>query len=210
MTWDERYQKEMPHRLQRRLVKMRVPDSETLIKQLVPRIDQIIDKNSQMIVDEQTRPHLRLVACVLACYQELAASVIGQSEAYPVIEEIFTSIGRTMLRLFTQALMSFSRDPFSALTKAGRQRVSTQYGKAWEFTFEETPQTFIMTATRCFYLDFFKTNNMPQLTRIFCRWDMNWIGVIDPRKHRMEFERPTTMAFGGGECPFIFRRLPVM
>ena len=130
-----------------------------------------------------------------------------QGQALELVNDVFSSIGRRTLKLYTQALSTFSRDPFLALTSAAKQRVLTQYGKAWEFRVVETRDYFSMTATKCFYNDFFNATGVPQLTAVFCHWDQNWMGPIDPGKHKMQFERPTTMGSGGSECPYIFRRL---
>jgi hypothetical protein len=159
------------------------------------------------VADERTRPHLRLTACVLASYKELASGAMDPVQVLELVEDVFASIGRTTLRLYTQALLTFSRDPFVTMTGAGKQRALSQYGTAWQFRIEEAQARFSMTATKCFYHDFFEATGAPQLTRVFCRWDQNWIAPIDPAKHNIQFERPTTMGYGGMECPFVFRRL---
>lgn len=207
MTWDERYQNELIHRIQRRLERQGEPRVQLLTHTVIPAIDSIIEANSRMAADEQTRPHLRLTASVLACYQELASGGMTQDQALELVNDVFNSIGRTTLRLYAQVLLTFSRDPFLALTSATKQRVMSQYGKAWKFRVVETRDYFSMTATKCFYNDFFNAKGVPQLTAVFCRWDQNWMGSINPGKHKMQFERSTTMGFGGSECPFIFRRL---
>lgn len=209
MTWDEQYQKEMIRRIRRRLERRGEPRARTLTQRVTPAIQSIIEANSHMVADEQTRPHLRLTACVLACYQELVPGTMTQDLAIALINDVFTSIGRTTLRLYTQALLMFSRDPFLALTRAAKQRVLTQYGKAWEFRVVESRDYFSMTVTKCFYNDFFKAAAVPQLTRVFCRWDENWIEPIDPAKHHILFERPMTIGYGGDECPFTFKRIGV-
>jgi hypothetical protein len=205
MTWDHRYQKEMLRRLRSRLHRLTIPEIESLVRGLAPEIERIMAAYSHMVVDERTYPHLRLTACVLASYQALTVGPLQPDQALELVEDLFTSIGRNTLRLYPRALLAFSRDPFVAITRAGK-RALEQYGSAWEFRIEETDNSFAMTATKCFYHDFFKTAAAPQLTRVFCRWDENWIGPIDPAKHHVLFERPTTMGYGGNECPFIFKR----
>lgn len=206
MAWDHRYQKEMLRRLRSRLHRLGIPEAERLVRNLDPEIERIMVAYSHMVVDEKTHPHLRLTACVLSAYQALAAGTLEPQQALELIDDIFASIGRTTLRLYTRALLTFSRDPFAAITRAG-QRALEQYGSAWEFQIEETDSSFAMTATKCFYHDFFKAADAPQLTRVFCHWDENWIGPIDPEKHHILFERPTTMGYGGHKCPFIFKRV---
>ena len=207
MAWENRYQKEMLRRLRNRLARLEVPDAQGMLGGLEDEIERIIAANLGMVVDDRTLPHLRLTAMVLACYSALHSGSMDSQLAIELIEDVFAGIGRTMLRLYTWALLTFSRDPFTAITRAGSQRALSQYGREWEFRIEETDRYFSMTATKCFYADFFQAAGLPQLTRVFCRWDQNWIEPIDPARHRISFDRPTTMGFGGKECPFIFKRI---
>lgn len=159
------------------------------------------------MVDERTRPHLRLTACMLASYQELTSGLLDRKQAWGLVEDVFISIGRTTLKLYTQAILMLSKDPFIAITNAGKKRAIEQYGRAWEFRFEETENSFTMTCTKCFYNDFFLAAGVQELARILCSWDENWTKPIDPTKHGILFERPTTIGYGGKECPFIFTRV---
>jgi hypothetical protein len=206
MTWDERFQNETLRRLRRRLHDQGVQETGALMREIAIEIERIVAEYSAMIVDEKTRPHLRLTACVLACYQALAAGPLDRDQALEWVEEAFVSIGRTMLTFYTRAILMTSRDPFAAITSASRRSIA-QYGSAWTFRVEETDTSFAMISTKCFYHEFFMAAGCPELTRIFCAWDENWIRPIDPAKYRVVFERPTTMGTGGSECPFIFRRV---
>lgn len=207
MAWDERYQSELLRRLRGRLTRPEKPKAENLLRGLEPEIERIIAAHSHLVIDERTRPHLRLTAAVLVSYRALASGGLQPQESIELIEDVFAGIGRRALRLYTHALLAFSNDPFTAITRAGKQRALEQYGRAWEFCIEETGRTFSMTATKCFYADFFRAVGVPGLTRVFCAWDQNWIEPIDPAKHQMSFERPITIGHGGTECPFIFRRM---
>lgn len=207
MAWEERYQKEMLRRLRGRLIQLGIPDVKSLMRGLEIDIERIIAGNSKMVEDERTRPHLRLAVLVLASYQTLCSIPLERQQAIEIVEDVFAGIGRTMLRLYTLALLTFSRDPFTAITHAGKSRALQQYGREWEFRIEETDSCFSMTATRCFYADFFRAVDAPQLTRVFCRWDQNWIEPINPARHKINFNRPVTIGYGGRECPFIFTRI---
>jgi hypothetical protein len=160
-----------------------------------------------LVVDEKTWPHLRLTACVLASYQTLSPEKIDEDLVLGILEDVSVNIGRITLKLYTQAMLTFSQNPTLAMTSSGRKRAIEQYGKAWEFKFEEAENLFIMMAKKCFYHDFFVSKGTEQLTRIFCSWDENWIMQINPTRHGFHFERPTTLGYGAKECPFIFKRL---
>ncbi len=205
MAWDDRYQKEMLRRLKRRITRLEIQDCEKLLREL--EIEQIIAAYSIMVVDKRTQPHLRLAALVLASYHALTTAPLEPQETFELIDDIFTGIRRTTLRLYTLALLTFSRDAYTAITRAGKRRALEQYGREWDFRIEETERCFPMTATKCFYADFFRAVAMPQLTQVFCHWDQNWIKPIDPTKHKIRFMRPTTIGYGGKECPFIFERI---
>ena len=207
MSWDLRFQKETLRRLRSRLHDQGLLGSGESFLQLDNEIERIIVAYSHLLVDEKTRPHLRLTACVLASYQALSSGLLDQKEALKFVEDVFVSIGRTTLQIYTRVLLNFSKDPFIAITKAGMNRALEQYGRAWEFRFEGTENYFTMTCTKCFYHDFFTASDYQHLTRIFCSWDENWIKPIDPGRHGILFERPTTMGYGGKECPFIFNRV---
>lgn len=207
MSWDLRFQKEYIRRLKNRLCDLKfIEDGDPLLN-ISSEIDRIITQYSFLMADEKTRPHLRLTSFVLASYQALSAGRLDRTQALDLIEDVFVSINRTILMLYTQALLMFSKDPFSTITGAGKKRALDQYGGAWEFRLEETDNSFAMISTKCFYHDFFIAAAAQELTRIFCSWDENWIKPIDPHKHGISFERPTTMGYGGKECPFIFKRV---
>ena len=206
MTWELRFQKETLRRLRVRLEDQGLLDNGELFRNISNEIERIIVDFSHLVVDEKTWPHLRLTACVLASYQAIVSGLLNPEQALKLVEDVFVSIGQTSLKLYTRAILMFSKDPFIALTKAGKKRAIEQYGLAWEFIFEETDNSITMTSTKCFYHDFFTAAEAQHLTRIFCSWDENWIRQIDPVKYGIVFERPTTMGYGGKECPFIFKR----
>ena len=206
MTWDTRYQKEMLRRLGRRLQELGLSRNREIIRKIGDDIESTVTDYSYLVVDEKTWPHLRLTASVLASYQALSSEKLDEDLVLRMLEDVFVSIGRSTLKLYTLAMLTFSKDPFLAITSVGKRRAIEQYGEAWEFKFEEAEDLFIMTTTKCFYHDFFASTGAEQLTRIFCSWDENWITQIDPARHGFHFERPTTLGYGGNECPFIFRR----
>lgn len=63
-----------------------------------------------------------------------------------------------------------------------------------------------MRVTRCLYGDFFRRHDAPELTELYCAWDLNWASEVSPAKHGMRFERPSTLAAGKNSCDFVFVR----
>lgn len=118
MTWDERYQKDMIRRIQRTLHRQGKPCARIPAQQVASAIGKIIEADYCLVADGQPRPRLRLAACVLACYQELASGAMTQGQAVELVTDIFASMASTTLRSYAQALLTFSRDPFLALVRA--------------------------------------------------------------------------------------------
>ncbi|NIM95786.1 MAG: hypothetical protein GTO18_18965 [Anaerolineales bacterium] len=207
MSWEIRFQNEILRRLRKSLADLGLQENEDLLRKINDEIERIIVEYSHLVVDEKTHPHLRLTACVLASHQAIASGPLDQERALELVGDAFVGIGRTMLKLYTLALLTFSKDPFIAITKIAKKRTLERYGGAWELSFEETEDSFTITTTKCFYHDFFTAASAQHCTQIFCRWDKNWIEPIDPAKHGILFERPMTIGYGGEECPFIFKRV---
>src|SRR4030067_1143321 len=136
MPWELRFQKEYLRWLGDRLCDLKLIEDGEPVLNISSEIDRIITKYSCLIVDEKTCPHLCLTSFVLASYQALSAVRVNRTQALDLIEDVFVGIGRTTLKLYTQALLMFSKDPFSAITGAGKKRALEQYGGAWEFRFE--------------------------------------------------------------------------
>ena len=82
------------------------------------------------------------------------------------------------------------------------------YGEGFTFV-EEVPSLdrYTMRVTRCFYHEFFTAQGQPQLTRLFCAWDLTWINEVSEQKHGVRFERSTTIAADGPDCPFTSHRV---
>ena len=78
-------------------------------------------------------------------------------------------------------------------------------GEAWEVEYERDERSFEMRFTRCGFHDFMVRNGVEELTTAFCAWDRVWMDEIDPDRDGISAERPTTLGYGGGSCPFQFR-----
>ena len=210
MSWDVRYQNEYLQRLKVRLVDATTGPAIGRDQGLIPEIERETERKiaeySQLAVDEEVRPHLRLTSLVLASYEALLARGMPAEQAVDLIVDAFRGVGQATVGLYSQVFLAFSGDPYSAITRAVKERSLEQYAGVWDFRLEDTPDAFAITITKCFYHDFFEAAETRQLTRVFCAWDSSWIEEIGPRRYGVSFSRPTTMGLGGEECPFIFER----
>ncbi|MBT5381859.1 MAG: hypothetical protein HOL13_03345, partial [Phycisphaerae bacterium] len=68
-----------------------------------------------------------------------------------------------------------------------------------------------MQVHRCFYVDFFRSHDLPLLTTVLCRLDKLWFDRIDPKKHglRFDYDRYETMSRGAERCLFPVVRVTV-
>ena len=161
-----------------------------------------------MVIDRAARTHLGMTALVLASYRVLLTYIKDSESVINDLEDTFTAVGQRWIKLYIRLILRCSRDPFLTMIEASKKRVENNYGKAFIFEYSGDGQNyFLITTKKCFYYDFFVANGIPELTHVFCSGDKNWFEEIRPEKHGFQFERPTTLGYGGSECPFKFTRI---
>ena len=169
--------------------------------------DKLIKENEAMIVDRAARTHIRMTTPVPASYRVLLPHFKDSESVISNREEAFGGIGKRWIKLYTRLMLRFSRDPFSRIIEVSKKRIENNYGRTFRFEYSGDGQNqFIITTKKCFYHDFFAANDIPELTYGFCNGDKNGFEEIKPEKHGFHFERPTTLGYGGSECPFKFTR----
>jgi hypothetical protein len=159
------------------------------------------------IVDKQAKYNLKTSTFVLATYR-LLQDKIPKDELLEIIHEAFTRPLRDVVRACTAQILDNSPDPFHAIVEMSKEREVHFFGKSFMFErIHDDEYAYYVDVTRCLWHSFFMANGVPELTRIFCDFDANWIGAIDSSKHGFCFGRVTTLGYGGALCPFHFFRL---
>lgn len=162
--------------------------------------------NRDLVVDDQSQGHLNYVALLMATY-EILLEHLSQTEAYALVEEAFTAPLYEATKESVSAELDRSEDPFALLRSIGLAQEVNVYGEGFTFEHEaDDGEKFLQNVTRCFYHDAFTKNGRPELTPIFCKSDAAWIDGINPDKHSVRFERPTTLGKGHDKCRFHFFR----
>ena len=90
--------------------------------------------------------------------------------------------------------------------------IASGYYAFLKFTFErvqDDDQAYKLHVNECFFHRFFSENGAPELTKLGCDINANWIDAIDPAKHAARFERPSMLGYGDDKCRFYFYRLPM-
>jgi hypothetical protein len=159
------------------------------------------------VSDHQTAGHFEQTSRVLAAYRVLRAR-LAEDRALALLRRAFVEPWRALLGGPIARALDASPDPFRLLVDASRAKEAHVYGPSFAFERErDDADAYLLNIDRCFYHRYFVAHDAPELTRIFCDWDSAWIGAIDPARHGVSFERPTTLGYGGDRCRFQFRRL---
>jgi hypothetical protein len=182
-----------------------------------PDVEQVIrseqaalyESKRGLATDEQSTFHLRSMTLALAAYRVLQASV-PKEDAFEKVRRAFIEPGRAdMLREMAE-VMNSAPDPFKQVVAYSKCQEEEFFGS--KFTFEraqDDDHAYKLHVNECFYHRFFSENGAPELTRLGCDINANWIDAIDPVKHGVQLERPTMLGYGGDKCRFYFYRLPM-
>ncbi|WP_283134956.1 L-2-amino-thiazoline-4-carboxylic acid hydrolase [Rhizohabitans arisaemae] len=167
---------------------------------------RLIEANRLPVVDEPARHNLRMTLAILAGYRVLEPE-LGRAEALELVEKAFVEPLGDAMRAGTAAMLDAALDPFTTMVNLAKTREREAFGEA--FTFEravDDDRRYLLNVRGCFYHDVLVAGGAPELTPAMCAFDGNWISAIDPDRHGFRFERETTIGYGGGHCPFHFRR----
>jgi hypothetical protein len=182
-----------------------------------PDLEQVIrseqaalyESNRDSVADQQGTFHLRTMTLALAAYRVLQAS-LPKEEAFEKVRRAFIEPGRAdMLREMAE-VMNSGTDPFRQVVAYSKSQEEQFFGS--KFTFErvqDDDQAYKLHVNECFFHRFFTENGAPELTKLGCDVNANWIDAIDPAKHRVRLDRPSLLGYGGDRCRFYFYRLPM-
>lgn len=159
------------------------------------------------VVDEAAAANLHMLAAVLAAHRALAGR-LSDEELLPLLRECFSGQFRDVVREGTARWLDGVDDPFREMVALSKSRERHSFGAGFRFEHErDDDRAYLLNVRGCFYHDFFAANGAPQLTPLFCDFDLGWIEAIDPARHGLRFERATTIGYGGAMCPFHFFRV---
>lgn len=183
------------------------PQVAQLVQQITARSEAIAAAQAELVVDAQSAGHLELMALLLAAYQVLA-QVMPANEARDLLRRAFITPFQSDIRAGTEALLDSSADPFQALTALSKEREAHFYGATFSFErLQDDQHAYLLNVRRCFYHTFLVANGAPELTPMMCAWDTEtWGSAVQPARHKVRFERPTTLGLGGDCCRFWFVR----
>ena len=169
----------------------------------------LYESNRGLATDGQSTFHLRSMTLALAAYRVLQVS-LPKEDAFEKVRRAFIEPGRAdMLREMAE-VMNSGPDPFRQVVAYSKSQEEQFFGS--KFTFErvqDDDQAYKLHVNECFFHRFFSDNGAPELTKLGCDVNANWIDAIDPAKHRVLLDRPSLLGYGGDKCRFYFYRLPM-
>ena len=190
------------------------PDRTTAIiheiEAVVPEIRQL---NQSRVVDEPSKNHLELTSLLLASYRVLNTVMSDREAILSLMRQTLAEpLQDYMQRYLTQRfgiLPDAPTEAFDAAATNFKQRGEQSFGKAFQYEQEvQTTEQSFVNIRRCFFNDFFRANDAPELTPLFCFMDTLWADALHEGDYNVRFERPTTLAAGDDMCRFQFTREP--
>ncbi|MEU1519865.1 L-2-amino-thiazoline-4-carboxylic acid hydrolase [Streptomyces sp. NPDC005811] len=142
---------------------------------------------------------------ILASYRELIRNGVAEDRAFEVVRRSFSSIFSAPARKSVRAMLAFLPDPVRTMRKRSIAPLfRAAFGRLFTFEEERTSDSFVFVIPQCGIYDFFLQEGEPQLTRAFCAWDRNWLGVLDSSDRPVATRRSLTLVTGGHRCEFHF------
>jgi hypothetical protein len=181
-------------------------ETEQVMTAVRENAQSIFDKHSHKAPDPQGMMAIGLPALVLATHRELIARGVSQGAAYEVLRRTYRSTYESPMRWLTRLELVFLRDPVKFYERNFIPILESYFGKSFTWNKKTTDSGWALVATQCGVWDMFNAEGAPELTRLICEWDRNWLNVLD-RSHRpIATRRTMTLSTGGSHCEFHFDR----
>lgn len=183
-------------------------DTDSVIASIQKEAKEIEKANSSSIEDAPSHGHVELCSAVIAAYNNLLP-ILGEKEK--TLEFISKAMMRGVNNLSMRTSLSLVLD--SCKNNPDRLKdifgwLMDQYGTtfSWTAPHKETEEedSFSIEIDRCFYYNFFRSQDAAFLTPILCQLDSIWFNMVDPEKHGFTFDksRYQTQGYGAPKCVF--------
>ncbi len=188
------------------------PASEEIVRS---EAQEIARQNTDLAIDEASRQWLAQCSLILAVYRQLLPLVGDSREAVDILRAALTDPFKTGLKDYMADRFGLSGDTpekaFEHVAENFQTRGEERFGQAFTYVVDANSDARSFTnITKCFFNDFFRKNNAPELTPIFCAMDMVWADEMNSGEYDVRFERPTTLAAGSDACRFQFFKRTVV
>lgn len=173
------------------------------IRETASIFEKIMAKNIEFISNAPSQTHIMACAYVMATYKQMLANGDSREAAIDKLTWAFQQPGRLIVTWPMRIWLWFSHDAKNGIVRENQRKVKS-YGKEFKFSDERGEFHYTSVVNVCGYHEFFKRNLCPELTVIFCEWDVLWADEIGKQDCGIRFERPCTLGRGGECCRFEF------
>ncbi|HEX9757448.1 MAG TPA: L-2-amino-thiazoline-4-carboxylic acid hydrolase [Nitrospiria bacterium] len=190
-----------------RVLNGKVPSLDTakLTKEIKEQAKEVMEKERFSIPDRQAYLILTLCAYVLASFQRVRKRSSSSEETFECVRIAFCKTFQTPYQFLTRIYLMVHKDPFHALSKYSMPEINYKlFGSSMCFEERKNDNQIDLIVTRCAFHSFFERYGEPQLTRLFCEWDRNWMDVANASSRPIRVDRPSALSMGDDQCIFQF------
>ncbi|EQA36563.1 L-2-amino-thiazoline-4-carboxylic acid hydrolase domain protein [Leptospira inadai serovar Lyme str. 10] len=168
-------------------------------------------QNKERIVDIQSEYHLSWSSLIHATYNGCIEKGFSAERSIEITEDsLFKNMKPDNIAKYIVNALNKATDPFGYLVRVSKKQESNFFGSTFSFSRTiDDPNSYHLLVHNCFYNNYFRSHQVPELMKIACKWDLiSWSKGIVPEKHGITFSRPTTLGLDDSDCQFNFERIP--
>jgi len=162
-----------------------------------------------MAVDDPSRGHLTYSSSILSVYRELRVKLVSTRSALQILgDALFEgAVNDAPAYAYKRLELPASEDAVSPdwIAHQFATRGRALYGRSFRYIREhELDGRHTVRVEKCFFYEFFRGSNAPEVTPLLCRLDYAWIEALRRKQPNIQFDRPSTLASDGVACRFQF------
>jgi len=178
-------------------------NQDFILGELKSKYESLVEKHRGRIVCSRSRTHLQQASLALSTYRTLLPFVGDHARLVELIGKLQGNESNDILGPLQRLAMWMSRDRFGMVSR--RLRLLKQdYGEGFEIELGESEGRSVLEVKKCFYEDFFRAEDAPELTAsCCCSVDKNWFEGALSDQRGVAFERSSSIAAGDSSCRLI-------
>ena len=179
------------------------------VRTVMTQSSEIVSLNEDLVTDKVNLRNVMLSSGILALYRLIIPVLEDKDRAIDIIRQVLENeFVKTINEYMVQRFDIHQDKPQESFDKVAHNFINRgKRGFGTGFTYKPDISTADRTwvnISHCFFYDFFRRNNAPEVTRVMCALDIVWAKKLKVDGHNVRFNRPATMADGGEVCQFHF------
>lgn len=148
-----------------------------------------------------------LQAAVVYLEEDMA---LPNPQALAISRKAFLSSGSWVAKTAIRIWLKLERDPFAGVEKRGPSGLAkSMWGDGMAVTDQRASGEVSLCVTRCPFHEYFWNAGRSNLTPILCAWDTAWQQEVNTSDKPLRVDIQSTLATGGAQCEFTFKRIEV-